>query len=67
MTQRDGVSHVALRGDDCVRVGVSRNKYVHVHLPRDGAERVEVAGRDALVPMRYANSDGGVRYSCREG
>lgn len=47
---------------------VSRDEHVHVELPCDGAERVEVARRYALVPVY--NTDPyrrvGHRYRKRE-
>lgn len=39
------------------RVCVARDEHVDVHLTRDGAQRVEVAGRDTLVAVYDADAD----------
>ena len=49
-------------------MGVARDEDVDVELPRDGAERVEVARRYALVPVYNADPYGrmGDRHGQRE-
>jgi hypothetical protein len=34
---------------------MTRNQYVHIHLPRQRAERIQVANWYTLVPMYHAN------------
>ena len=34
---------------------MARNQYVHIHLPRQRAERIQVASWYTLVPMYHAN------------
>jgi hypothetical protein len=45
---------------------MTRNQYVHIHLPRHRAERIQVANWCTLVPMYHANLNRIVHDSHRQ-